>query len=238
MVKVQAIVPAAGRGVRLKRRTSKALIPLNGKPLVYYSLAALERCSLIHSIILVVQPAQHDRAERMIKALRLRKVTRIIDGGKERSDSVFAGLQCLDKDTRFVLVHDAARPMLNERLIKEAIRQARRFAAAVAAVKLKAAVKEINPGTGMVERTLDREKIYEIQTPQAFDRDLLLRAHLKRTHPNPTDDAALVEALGVKVKIFPGDHFNLKVTTPEDLVLAGALLRIPLSRRWREWTNT
>ena len=141
-------------------------------------------------------------------------------------ESVFLGLKAVPSDHRWVLVHDAARPFVSPELIERTLHAARRFKAAIAAVPVVPTIKRGRDG--WVAQTLDRNHLWAAQTPQAFDRQLLERAHARgmARGREATDDAALVEALGHRVRLVPGESRNLKVTTPEDLVIAEALLKI------------
>lgn len=223
-MKTQVIIAAAGMGVRLKGKIPKTLVKVGDKPLVAFCLKAFEKSSLVKSIILVGAPHHLDAYRKIVKALKLKKVVKIVPGGKTRSESVAHGLDALDKDTQLVAIHDGARPFIRLNVIKKAIEIAEKDAAAIVAVPVKSTIKQVDPISMTVEETLERSKIWEIQTPQVFQRDLLLKAHRDHVDPDVTDDAALVERLGVKVKIVRGDYDNIKITTPEDLVLAKALI--------------
>ena len=226
-MKTQAIIPAAGMGVRLKSSVIKPLILLAGKPILIYSLEILQSCSLVESIILVGPKNHLADFRKMIQRYRLNKVKAIIAGGATRAESVRNGLACLDEDTELVLIHDGVRPLVTKKIVEAAVRLAQRHSAVVAAVPVKPTIKKINPKTLCVEETLDRNILWEAQTPQIFRRDLLEKAHAKpNSHRgSPTDDAMMVEALGIRVRVLPGDEANIKITTPEDLTMAAALLK-------------
>lgn len=222
---VAAIVVAGGVGKRLKSRVRKPFIRLGSRPMLAWTLKAFEGTPQVHSIVVVTHPADITRAERLISEYRFKKVTAVVAGGSTRSDSVFQGLQALPKGVKWVAVHDAARPLISRRLIRSALKAGKRYRAAVVAVPVVPTVKEVR--RHWVTRTLDRDHLWAIQTPQVFRLDLLKSAHQKgrRRKRAPTDDAALVEALGFPVRIVPGSPRNLKVTTPDDLVMAEAFLR-------------
>ena len=224
-MKVQAILPTAGLGERLKTKIPKPLISLQGKPVFVYSLTALEQSSLIDSMVLVVHSQYIPAFKTEVQKFHLRKVKKIISGGKTRADSVKKGLEALDKDTDIVLVHDGVRPFLTTKLIEEGIRLCKEAGAVVAAVPVKPTIKKIDPVRLIVEETLPRDILWEAQTPQIFKRDLLEKAFAENDGKRTTDDASLVEQLGVKVKIFMGDYKNIKITTPEDLMIAEAFLK-------------
>lgn len=224
---VGAVVAAGGAGRRLKSRHHKPFVPLAGRPLVSWTLKALEQVPAIGGIVLVVHRQDLGSAKRLLRRFRVSKVLAVVPGGATRSESVSRGLAALPKEFRWVLIHDGARPLVSPSVVEETLRTALRFKAATAAVPVVPTVKE---GRGRwVKRTLNRNHLWAVQTPQAFRRDLLEKAHLagRARRMQATDDAALVETLGVRVRIVPGSHRNIKVTTPEDLVIAEALLKNP-----------
>jgi len=225
MMKTQAIIVAAGRGIRLKKNQPKALIVLGKKPMVALTLQCFERCPSVDSLILVGPPDHLDHFRKLVKTFRIKKVAKIVPGGKTRCQSVSNGLKALDSDSEIVLIHDGARPFVSNKVIQETIRVAQKQGAAIAAVPVKSTIKEADSSTMIVQETLDRSKLWEVQTPQAFKRDIILKAHRYNIDEDVTDDAALVERMGVGVRIVVGDYHNMKVTTPEDLVLAEALMK-------------
>ena len=160
------------------------------------------------------------------RALNLSKEVHIISGGQSRQDSVFKGLKALDRDTKIVFIHDAARPLLSKDLVQRAIASCVKQKAVIAAVPLKPTIKKVNRRSRVVEETLERDSLWEVQTPQVFAKDILLKAHRKFKGQKATDDASLVEQLGVKVKIVMGDYRNIKITTPEDIKIAEALINV------------
>ena len=218
-MKTEAIVVAAGKGRRLKSNTPKPLISLKGKPVLIYALEAFERCPSVRSIVVMAPQNRINDFKNLIRRYRLRKVKSVLAGGRRRSDSVRLGLKALDKDTVYVVVHDAARPFIKVQAIKKVIAAAQKTGGAVLAVPVKSTVKESN-GTGLfVKRTLDRRRLWEVQTPQVFKKNTLIKAH-SRTQGDPTDDALLVERAGQRIKLVVGDYSNIKITTKEDLKLA------------------
>lgn len=230
MEQVSAIVVAAGRGLRLKSKTPKPLVKINSIPVIIYSLCVLSRHPYIKNIILVVNPENKKDLVNKIRQYRIGKITKIVDGGKRRQDSVLKGLKTVDNTTRFVLIHDCARPVIDKRIVSAVIKEAKRCKAAILGVPVKSTIKELWAlGFGLqdrfVKKTLDREKLWEIQTPQVFKKDLILQAYRKFGRVKVSDDASLVEKLGVKVSVVEGSHSNIKITTPEDLVIAQAILK-------------
>ena len=185
-----------------------------------------EKNSLVDSIIIVAHSQKLDDIKKLVKKFRFKKVADVIAGGETRSDSVSRGLKALDKDTEIVLIHDGARPLVTTKTIDEAINCCHNEQAVVTAVPVKPTIKRVDSKKLIVKETLNREDLWEVQTPQVFKKDILLRAHEEGRGTNPTDDAALVEQLGVKVKILMGDYKNIKVTTKEDLIVAEAFLNL------------
>jgi len=224
-MKVVAIVPAAGSGRRLKTSRNKPFIKLKSKPLIFYALNALERSPLIDEIILVVAKKFVSKSHNLVRKFGFVKIKNVVAGGKTRSQSVLNGLRSIDaEDIDYVLIHDGARPFLEEALIARCIKSAKKFGASVACVSVKPTIKsEIK---GFVSKTLDRSALREVQTPQVFRRDIIFKAYKnKRLIRSSTDDSKLVEALGHKVRIVKGSEKNIKVTTKEDLLLAEIIMK-------------
>ncbi len=217
-MKTQVIVVAAGKGSRLKAKLPKALVLLKRKPLVSWSLGVFERCSLIDGIVLVGHKSYLKEFRKVADGFKKIKV--VVAGGVKRADSVALGLAVLDKDTSIVLVHDAARPLIDEASVKRLLEVLKSYQAAVLAVPVKPTIKKINIKNMCVEETLPRHLLWEVQTPQGFDRQTLVRAHQQRIKEEATDDAMLVEIMGIRVKVVMGHQRNIKVTTAEDLSIA------------------
>ena len=223
---VGAIVPAAGRGVRLQRRRSKAFVLVAGKPLVLHALRALQESPAIRWVVVVVQPSDRARLARLVRAHRLTKVCAIAPGASSRAGSVARGLAALPAEARWVVIHDGARPCVTRALIEQAVARAKRCGGVACGVPASVTVKAVDPDRG-VRLTLDREQLWFVQTPQVFRRDWLEDALARVRGPLEqfSDDAALLEWAGFPVRMVPGDALNIKVTTPADLVLAEAILR-------------
>lgn len=226
-MKVQAVVPAAGTGERLGADTAKPFVLLKKVPLIAYTLKALQDSPEIHSIILAAQRERIPDLEKLCKDYGLTKVCRIVAGGRTRRESVSNALSVVDKDTGCVLIHDAARPLITGELISRGIETCREHKAAVAAVPVISTVKEADPADKTVSGTPDRSRLWEAQTPQVFEKNLIVQAHEKVDDARASDDAVLVERLGHKVKLFQGDYKNIKVTTPDDLRVAEMFLNGP-----------
>lgn len=221
-MKTQIIVVAAGTGSRLKAKLPKALVKLKRVPLVSWSLGVFERCALIDSVVLVANKQYLGDFKRIARGFK--KVRAVVTGGAKRADSVRLGLEATDPDTALVLVHDAARPLIDELSIKNLLQALKSYDAAVLAVPVKPTIKMVDEKSLCVSKTLPRQLLWEVQTPQGFKKDVLVKAHQQKIKEEATDDAMLAELMGVKVKVVRGQERNLKVTTPEDLAIAEGLL--------------
>lgn len=252
---VSALLLAAGSGKRFKSKIPKPLASIRSFPIILYSLRALARHPLIKDIIVVVNRKNILAVRDCVKEYRIKKTLKFVQGGERRQDSVLCGLKALSHVSDFVLIHDAARPFIDKRMISAVIQSARKSEAAIVGVPVKATIKRVkrslkpqassrthhNQGNQeigksgdralLVEQTLNRENLWEIQTPQVFKKDVILEAHRRFGKANVTDDAMLVEKLGVRVAIVPGSYRNIKITTPEDLLIAEALARFRLQSR-------
>ena len=206
-----AVIPAGGTGTRMGVGVPKQFLPLGGVPMLLHSLRAFEER----------QRALTDVIERY----GVKKVQKVVAGGETRQQSVYNGLKETGSDVEIVVVHDAVRPFVTEDLIERSIQAARTGGGAIVAIPMKDAPKQAGPDR-QIQRTLDRNELWLAQTPQTFRRDLLLEAYEKAAieRLQATDDAALVERLGHKVGIVVGTWENIKITTPEDLVIAEAIL--------------
>lgn len=220
-LKTIAVILAAGEGRRMKSRINKHLLPLMGRPLLFHTLQAFENHPLIDAFILVGPP---ERYRSVLEGTQFDKLLSIIPGGATRQESCWAALQNI-RDVEMVVIHDAARPLVDEYVITSTIQAAEQYGAAIAAVPVKDTLKEIDAG-GIIIQTLNRETIWQAQTPQTMKFDLLRQAHLAAIENGflGTDEASLLERLGYTVKIVKGDYRNLKVTTPEDMLTAERFL--------------
>ena len=212
----------------------KGFLPMDGTPLLAHTLRPFEACSGVGEVVILAPPGNGVRlAEDLVRRFGFKKVSRVVRGGAERQDSVYAGLKALGPDVDLVLIHDGARPFITPDLIERIVKETRVLKAVVAALPVRDTIKEIGED-GRVLKTLNRERLWEIQTPQGFHYPLLLKAYDKAFQDRyyGTDDAALVERLGIGVKVVLGSRFNLKITTPEDLVLGEALLKLRRRQRF------
>jgi len=193
-----------------------------GLPLVAYSLEQFEAFPPVSEIVLVLAEQSLGQGRDLVRSREFRKVSHICAGGERRQDSVWNGLQALTP-CDWVIVHDGARPCLDQPLLQRGLEAAKESGAAVAGAPVKDTIKVVS-AQEMVTDTPDRDSLWAAQTPQVFRYDLLQEAHCCCSQ-TVTDDAAMVESLGHPVKMFFGSHQNLKVTTPEDLIIVEALLR-------------
>lgn len=218
-----AIVPAAGSGKRLGMKTKKPFVLLGSKPLIIHTLKALEASPHINAIIVAVDRSSKPRLKQLVKRYRCRKVAAIVAGGATRFQSVKNCLKEVGPLFDVVLIHDGARPFVGRPMIGKCVSAARKYGAALTAVQEIDTVK-LADKRSFVMRTLDRTTIFRAQTPQAFRREVILRAYGEGAGQSATDDASLVERMGKKVRIVTGSYRNIKITTKEDLSLAEVLL--------------
>ncbi len=230
--KTIAIIPAGGSGRRMGAGQAKQYLRLRGLPILAHTLQAFHDSRFIDEIILVVPETDLPRVRRnIVDAFDFKKISAVVPGGRERQDSVRNGLRAVGEDCRVVVVHDGVRPFTATGLIRRVVEEARGGRAAVAGVPASDTVKRVNP-EGLVLETLDRRELWLIQTPQAFPADMLKEAYCRAGEENyyGTDDASLVERAGYPVVIVPGDSWNIKITTREDLALAEHI-QTPVRRR-------
>lgn len=217
-----AIVPAAGHSSRMGE--DKLLLPLGDVPVILWTLRALEGCDYIAEIILVTREDLIVPLGQLCKDAALEKVSKIVIGGESRMESVLSGVREADPASELIAIHDGARPLVSLGILNETIETAIRCGAAAPAVPVKDTVKRaVN---GVVESTLNREELYAVQTPQVFEHGLILGALEKAKGEGVvlTDDCAAVERLGIPVHLTAGSYDNIKLTTPEDMAMATAIL--------------
>jgi 2-C-methyl-D-erythritol 4-phosphate cytidylyltransferase len=231
-LKADAVIVSAGKGQRFIEgmrpdHGKKQFHLLAEKPILAHTLDKFETCPLIHSILLVVSEEDMNFClKEIIEKYNFRKISQVVPGGKRRQESVRNGIDALPKDVDIVAIHDGVRPFVTREMIEESIHSASRFGAVVLAMPVKETIKMARPD-GTVLKTLDRESLWQIQTPQTFQVNLIKEAYHQATKDGfaGTDDASLVERLGVNVHILPGSYTNIKITTPEDLILANLFLQ-------------
>lgn len=221
---LSAIILAAGAGRRLGSLAPKPLVKIGGKPLIIYSLEPLNKHPAIDEIILVAGAQNKAAISKAISGYSFKKIKVLCPGGARRQDSVYNGLKAVSPGSNWVLIHDSARPFIDSKLITKVISAAKKTHAAILGVPVKATIKSIK-NSGMVDRTPDRNNLWEIQTPQVFKKELILKAYNKYFKENFTDDASLVERSGKNVLVVRGSYENIKITTKVDLLLAGLIAK-------------
>ena len=226
-----AIMLAAGQGKRMESAVKKQYIELDGKPLIYYALKTFQDSEIIDEIILVVGEGQVSYArEEIVEKYGISKVSTVVEGGAERYDSVWQGLKAIEEDQEaaFVFIHDGARPFVDEAVLRRGYESVKQFRACVAGMPSKDTVKLVDEDTFAVN-TPERKYVWTVQTPQIFEKNLIVEAYarlMQEEHAQVTDDAMAVELMmKVPVKLFEGSYENIKITTPEDLRVAGAFLK-------------
>ena len=214
------IVPAAGRGSRLKSKTPKPFVQVLGKPLFIHTLSALKNAYPFYEFVLAVDPDRILEAGDWVRRFNFGNV-QIVPGGNTRAESVKLALEATSDKNGWVVVHDAARPLVSAQVVHQALKGAKKTGASVVAMPAHATVKRVQKQSLMVGCTENREELYLAQTPQVFRRDLLLARYraLGKKAFDRTDDAALFDGSSVKVQVVPGEAKNIKITTAEDMEL-------------------
>jgi 2-C-methyl-D-erythritol 4-phosphate cytidylyltransferase len=222
--RVAAVIVAAGSSQRMQG-INKTWAMLGEKPLLAHSISAFEQCGLVADLVVVLAKDALLEGKRLHEQEGWRTICALTPGGARRRDSVLAGLEALSPTPDYVLIHDGARPFITPTLIEQGLAAARQHGAATAAVPVKDTIKRAGPDMLVLE-TLDRTTLWSVQTPQVFAYDLILAAH-RAIDPawDATDDAALVERAGHPVALFMGTYENIKITTPDDLLIAEAMLK-------------
>ena len=217
-----AVILSAGIGSRFGGDTKKQYIPVSGTPCIVHTVRALENCSLINEIILV---GDETEIKPIIEKYSFSKISRIVPGGETRQESALLGFDFVNPKSEYVAIHDAARCLVTSDMISETVKTAYKYRAAAAAHKSEDTVKSCGKD-GVVESTLDRDKIWLVQTPQVFSADVYrVAAYMaKKDGAMVTDDCAMCERLGFKVKMVECGRSNIKLTSREDLTLAEAIL--------------
>ncbi|HSW56857.1 MAG TPA: 2-C-methyl-D-erythritol 4-phosphate cytidylyltransferase [Dehalococcoidales bacterium] len=216
---VGAIVVAAGSSSRMNG-LDKILAPLGGKPLLAWSVEALQKSPRIDRIVVVASQSNLETIHTLVKNQKWNKVVKVCQGGRRRQDSVIAGLKLVE-DCEWIVIHDGARPFLTQDLINDGLEAAVESGAAVAAVPVTDTIKVADDNLRVVA-TPDRSYLWTVQTPQVFRFSIISQAS-RHSAGDVTDDAGLVEKTGVKVKLFRGSYGNIKITTPQDLAVAEIL---------------
>ncbi|KJS22799.1 MAG: hypothetical protein VR72_04575 [Clostridiaceae bacterium BRH_c20a] len=225
LFKTVAVIVAAGQGSRMGTKVNKQYLNLMDKPILVHTLEVFEKHPLIDGIIVVSRQDEVNFCyQEIVKPYHFNKVLEVVVGGKERQDSVFEGLKALPVQCELVVVHDGARPLIAQNIISEAIALAQEKEAAIVAVPVKDTIKRVI--SGAVRETIPRGEIWAVQTPQVFNRELLLKAYQFAYEQGicGTDDASLIELIGKDVRVVLGSYENIKITTPEDLDIGNAIL--------------
>lgn len=225
MENIGIIIPAAGQDQRMGKKINKQFLNLLGKPILYHTIKSFVDWGKAAEIVVVLNTEEFDHFNDKIKRFFSNMDTRIItaDGGKSRKESVYNGIKSLKKDVEYVMIHDGARPLITVDLIESTYQAVKKFEAVSCGVKVKDTIKIVDESFS--RKTLNRDSLRAIQTPQAFKTDLIISAHENFSKDAALDDASLVEELGKKVYIISGDYNNLKITSAEDLKPAEMILK-------------
>lgn len=222
-----ALIVAGGQGLRMQMAVRKQYLEIEGKPLLHHTLTVFDRCAAIDRIILVVPASDRDFCrQQIVETAGLSGDVLLVDGGEERQQSVHNGLRAMTSDLDdIVVIHDGVRPFIEERHIIDCIQAALACGASVLGVPVSDTIKQ-SDADGHIKRTIDRSHLWVAQTPQAFRYGLIRKAHddAERQGMRATDDASLVEALGLPVTLVPGSRKNIKITTKEDLAFVSSLI--------------
>ncbi|MDF2724388.1 MAG: ispD [Paenibacillus sp.] len=227
MARAGVIVVAAGKGTRMGTAESKQYLQLRGKPILVHTLQKFQRIAAVEAIVLVTGSGDLERCRDYIGQYALTKVAAVVAGGAERQHSVRIGLDHLPDGIEVAAVHDGVRPLVAESSVTACLRKAEEAGGAVLAVPVKDTIKVVDR-SGRIESTPDRRSLWAVQTPQAFQLELLRQAHEQAERDGflGTDEAMLVERLGHPVHVVEGTYTNIKITTPDDLTWAERLLEL------------
>ena len=228
---ISAIIAAGGKGLRMGSQKPKQYIKINGKEVLALTIEKFQKCSMVDEIIVVVPYDEVDYCRNnIIDKYNFSKVKKVVKGGKERFNSVYNGLLNCSKETDIVIIHDGVRPFVTQKIIENSVDCAKKYGACAAGVMIKDTIK-LKDNENYIEKTINRDELSAIQTPQTFNYNLILKAY-KNSIVNgifSTDDTMLVEALHEKVKIIEGSYLNIKITTPDDLIFAKFIVN-----NWKE----
>ncbi len=218
-MKITALIPAAGSGSRFDIIENKLLADLNGMPVIIRTLLQISQNPLIDKILICTSVDIEDELNNLVKQYDIPKIQAVILGGGTRQKSVYKGLKYLKPYAPdYILIHDGARPLLTQDIINNSIEKTFEYGASIAAVPVKDTIKVVK--SDKVENTPARQELFAVQTPQTFNYTNLFNAHEKFKNNNFTDDAALIENMGLPVAISEGSYKNIKITTQEDLCIA------------------
>ncbi|MDD8018912.1 MAG: 2-C-methyl-D-erythritol 4-phosphate cytidylyltransferase [Bacteroidota bacterium] len=223
---VSVIIPAAGFGERMGATINKQFLLLDGKPILVHTLERFQLCEAVDEIIVATQKSSFPLIEEITRTFSLTKVKPPVEGGQRRQDSIFNAMNTIDEKADIISVHDAVRPFVHMKEITQSIETAKFYGASVVAVRAKDTMKRATTD-GRVQETLNRSALWSVQTPQTFQRKILFDAYAnaEKEHISATDDSFLVEQLGISPIIVEGSYENIKITTPDDLLMAELLLK-------------
>ncbi len=213
------IIAAAGKGTRMGAKENKVFLKINEKTVLEHTVLAFLNCPEIEEIIIVTGKEDIKRCEELFSDFK--KPIKIVCGGKTRKESVYNGI--VASECEIVAIHDGARALITPELITKVIKECKTYKAATLGVVAKDTIKIVSDD-GFIKETPDRNYTYQIQTPQVFERKLIIKAHRENENFNATDDSSLVEKMGIKVKVVSGSYENIKLTTIEDMLIAKEIL--------------
>jgi len=221
-----AIILAGGAGKRMGAATNKQFLLIDNKPIIVHTLQIFEECRAVDGIYLVVNQKDLPMIqEEILETYRFNKVLKLVIGGRLRQDSVRNGLEAIENPCDIVIIHDGARPFVSPSFIDKGIFLMEVFDAVIPALPVKDTIKIVSK-EGFVQKTLERDSLWHIQTPQTFKYDLITKAYREGAAKKlyGYDDATFLEHMGKKVKVIEGSPYNIKITTPEDLIIARGML--------------
>jgi 2-C-methyl-D-erythritol 4-phosphate cytidylyltransferase len=221
-----AIILAGGAGKRMGATTNKQFLLINNKPIIVHTLEIFENCRSIDNIFLVVNQKDLPVIQKeILETYRFNKVTKLVIGGRLRQDSVRNGLEAIENPCDIVVIHDGARPFVSPSFIEKGIFLMEMFDAVIPGIPARDTIKAVSK-EGFVSKTLPRDSLWQVQTPQTFKYELIMKAYREGMAKKlyGFDDATFVEHLGKKVKVIEGSPYNMKITTPEDLIIAQGIL--------------
>ncbi len=224
MAEIGVVIAAAGQGSRMGKKINKQFLDLLGKPILYHTIKSFLDWERRVKLAIVLHPDEIEYFKKnLLPLFSEQKNIKLIAGGQSRKESVNNGLKSFSAEVEYVIIHDGARPLLKKELIEKTYQAVKKYKAVSCGVKVKDTIKVVEDSFS--KETLDRDHLRAIQTPQAFELDLIKKAHLNYQAEKALDDASLVEELGEKVYIVDGDYNNFKITTPEDLKPAEIILK-------------
>ncbi|MFA5104534.1 MAG: 2-C-methyl-D-erythritol 4-phosphate cytidylyltransferase [Candidatus Margulisiibacteriota bacterium] len=224
-MKISVVIAGGGSGKRMQSHENKLFIEIGGTAILAMTTAVFESTEIVDEIIITVPADEIERTKALMRQHSFKKVAHVVAGGHTRQASVFNGLQKISTDTNIVVIHDGARPFVTKEIIITAVNEIKICKAVVVGMPVKDTIKAVNEG-GFVTNTLDRNLLWQAQTPQVFDAALIKKAHSRaqKIGLTATDDSHLVERLGESVKMIQGSYKNIKITTPDDIKTAEAIL--------------